>query len=69
MLTSERLISLVSRLVRFCSNADGSLSAFLARNAAFRQFKAFASLQIFARRDTSRAEPAEDDGDPYQRRR
>jgi hypothetical protein len=33
---------LVSRLVRFCSNADGSLSAFLSRNAAFRQTKAFA---------------------------
>ena len=33
---------LVSCLVRFCSNADGSLSAFLSRNAAFRQTKAFA---------------------------
>jgi hypothetical protein len=31
----------VSCLVRFCNNADGSLSAFLARNVAFRQFKAF----------------------------
>jgi hypothetical protein len=32
----------VSSLVRFCSSADGSLSAFLSRNAAFRQTKAFA---------------------------
>ena len=32
----------MSCLVRFCSSADGSLSAFLSRNAAFRQTKAFA---------------------------
>ena len=44
---------LVSCLVRFCSNATGSLSAFLARNAVFRQLKPSCSLQIFARHDTS----------------
>ena len=34
-------LPLVPCRVRFCSSANGSLSAFLARNAAFRQLKAF----------------------------
>lgn len=48
---------LVSCLVRFGSNANKSLSAFLARNAVFRQLRPSCSLQIFARQNTRKRRP------------